>query len=410
MPNVTFKFVLNNKPKRSGLYTLLLRITMNRKIKYVSTGYDIPAKAWNDNPKKMEVRSSYDLAWVINQDCKKLKRKAELWVSKQEEQFTIDELQAHLQGKEQKALPHFVEWCEHILDLYYPLPSRVVARKHMKTTIEVLKDIQAKKGRAKLLFRHIDLKFVKEFENYLLSERKSRPNTIAGHLKRLKRFLIIAVEMEVIPYDKNPFLGMKIKKSRTSKPRLTMDEVKKLEELELPKGRTRDARNAWLLQFYLAGTRIGDMLALRFANIQDGRLSFEMQKTEEQMSVKLSPRALAIIEEYRTEETVPADYILPFLSKDIDYSDPVFWLEQKGSKTAQINASLKDVAKLAKLEKNLTTHMARHTFADVAHQKTKDLHSVSKLLRHGTTRQTEDYLGSFNDTSLDSVVDSVLDY
>lgn len=412
MHNVTYRLVLNNKPKRSGLYTLLLRITMNRKIKMVNTGYDIPQKAWNDSPKKQEVRSSHDKHDLINRKCKSLIAKAEKWVGEKEqkeEPFTLDELQAYLQGKEQKVYKKFVEWCEYALDLYYPLPSRIVARKHMKTTIAVLKDIQKPHGRD-LLFKDINLKFIKEFENYLLSERKSKPNTIAGHLKRLKRFIIIAVELDQLPYDKNPFLGMKIKKSRTTKPRLTIEEVQALEKLELPAGRMRDARNTWLLQFYCAGTRIGDMISLRFGNIEDGRLSFEMQKTEEQMSIKLSPRALAIIDEYRTEETTPDDYILPFLDKDVDYSDEVFWLEQKGSKTAQINENLKLVAERAKIEKNLTTHMARHTFADLARQKTGDLFGISKALRHSSTRETEAYLNSFDDRSVDGVVDSVLDY
>ena len=62
-------------------------------------------------------------------------------------------------------------------------------------------------------------------------------------------------------------------------------------------------------------------------------------------------------------------FIFPFLSDRYDYSDPMFLHNQIVAKTALVNKYLKDIAIKAKISKNITTHTARHSFADISTSK-----------------------------------------
>lgn len=92
---------------------------------------------------------------------------------------------------------------------------------------------------------------------------------------------------------------------------------------------------------------------------------------------------------------------------DTDYSERDFRRKQIQSKTTMINYQLKKVGELAEIDKTITTHMARHTFADMARQKSKDIYGVSKALRHSSTKITEQYLAGFDNQAVDDVMDSV---
>jgi integrase len=74
-----------------------------------------------------------------------------------------------------------------------------------------------------------------------------------------------------------------------------------------------------------------------------------------------------------------------------------------------INKYLKEVAKKAKITKKLTTHTARHSFADIARQKTDNIYNLSKTLGHSSLKVTEAYLSSFDQQAVDDTMDSMFD-
>jgi len=139
-------------------------------------------------------------------------------------------------------------------------------------------------------------------------------------------------------------------------------------------------------------------------NIKDGRLVYKMHKTRKAHSLKLKEKPLAILEKYKGRGE---SYIFPFFSDRYDYSDPLFLHNQIGAKTALINKYLKDIAKKAGISKNVTTHTARHSFADIARQKTDNLYNLSKTLGHSSIKVTEAYLASFDEKAVDDTLDSI---
>jgi integrase len=74
-----------------------------------------------------------------------------------------------------------------------------------------------------------------------------------------------------------------------------------------------------------------------------------------------------------------------------------------------INKYLKDIATKAEITKTITSHTARHTFADLARQKTDNIYNLSKTLGHSSLKVTEAYLASFDQQAVDDTMDSMFD-
>jgi integrase len=161
-----------------------------------------------------------------------------------------------------------------------------------------------------------------------------------------------------------------------------------------------------MFAFYNAGIRISDILLMKWDNIQGGRLVYTMYKTDKLHSVNLKEKPLAILDSYRQKGDT---FIFPFLSDRYDYSDPMFLHNQIVSKTALVNKYLKQIAIKAKISKNITTHTARHSFADLARQKTDNIYNLSKTLGHSSIKVTEAYLASFDQQAVDDTMDSMFD-
>ncbi len=75
-----------------------------------------------------------------------------------------------------------------------------------------------------------------------------------------------------------------------------------------------------------------------------------------------------------------------------------------------MNKYLKKIAALAEIEKPLTTHIARHSFSDIARKKKASIYDISKLLGHSSIKVTEIYLASLDLDSQDETLKSIMDY
>ena len=85
----------------------------------------------------------------------------------------------------------------------------------------------------------------------------------------------------------------------------------------------------------------------------------------------------------------------------------MFLHNQISSKTALINKYLKQIAFKVEITKNTTTHTARHSFADIARQKTDNIYNLSKTLGHSSIKITEVYLASSDDAAVDDTLGSI---
>ncbi|MFH0757262.1 MAG: site-specific integrase [Bacteroidota bacterium] len=399
----SYNVELNNKPiKGSNEHTLLLRITVDRKHVRIKLDYAVLKNQFNPNPQQAKyIRQSHPKHKTINGylDDK-------IQADKDAAKNLIDEgKQVTSFGIKQKMInPGSKSFSEFTKVRIVEMDENNEVANAMRYQV-LLNKVDKYRNGSDLLFSEIDHSFLRGFQAYLKKLGNSE-NTIHANFRIIRAIVYKAIELGIVKQAHNPFFSFKLKEGEVNRTRLTIEEIKKIEELNLSKVKLIwHVRNAFLFSFYNAGIRASDLLRLKWINIIDGRLVFQMQKTKHGHSVKLKEKPLSILSMY--DRTDPDSFIFPFLSNDVDYSDPHFMHKQISAKTALLNKYLKSIAAKAGIEKKISTHTARHSFADIARQKTNNLYNLSKTLGHSSIKITEAYLASFDEKAVDDTMDEV---
>jgi integrase/recombinase XerD len=390
----TVKAVLKEEPRKDGTHLVMVRIIQDRKKVRVSTGVYISPAHWNpkgsldkcDWVRKDPMRETYNAA------IEGLIKEA-ISLALEHRHATAAQLKTMLQGREEK----------HDFLSFFLLELERIKKESTPRTHEKYSNIyeRVKEYAGVLPFDRITVDWLKKYEAHLLTVNKR--NTVSKHLAFFKTILRRAVAEGLLGFADNPFHSFKLKTEKPSKARLTEEELKAIIDLELPEGkRIAHARTAFLLQFFLAGMRIGDLLQMRWEMVEGDRIQYRSQKTNTHLSVKLVPAALKLIEPYKKEK----GFVLPFLPEGLT---PEAQQKKVESMTALINRMLVEIAKKAKIEKKVTTHVARHSFASLAWANSRDIKAVSQALGHTSTKMTENYLRELTGTEQDSLLDTAFE-
>jgi integrase len=182
-----------------------------------------------------------------------------------------------------------------------------------------------------------------------------------------------------------------------------------IEQLDLTVGSKEwHTRNVWLLSFYLAGIRVADVLETKWEDIQDGRLRYRMNKNQKVVSLKIPDKVLVILSYYEPYRALNSGYVFPEL-KDVNEKDSKAVLAAIRNANKTLNKYLKRIAKLAKINKNITMHISRHTFGNISGDKIS-VQMLQKLYRHSSITTTVNYLANFISKDIDDALDAVIDF
>lgn len=399
----SYNIELNSKPKKgSNEHTLLLRITVNRKHTRLKLDHAIQPKHFNQNPNQNKyVRSSHPRHTIINRDIDdKIQEAKEVAkdLEKEKKLLTAESIKQRMNRADYSSIIEFANSVIKTMEKNNQFGSV----KKYKTLVSRLLEFSKSND---LLFIEITLSFLEEFNAYLRSLGNSE-TTSSKYLETLRTIYRKASVTGLTDQLPNPFFNFKIRRGPVTRARLNEDEIKAIVELELPKDSLIwHVKNAFLFSFYNAGIRASDLITMQWKNVADGRLTYKMQKTQKVHSVKLLDKPKRILDYYDSDN--PEHYIFPFFKNDIDYSDPLFLHNQISAKTALLNKYLKQIAEKAGIHKNISTHTARHSFADIARKKTDNLYNLSKTLGHSSLKITEVYLASFDEDAIDDTLDNV---
>ena len=121
-----------------------------------------------------------------------------------------------------------------------------------------------------------------------------------------------------------------------------------------------------------------------------------MKKNSKVVKIELTDNALDILKEVKKRlQQQNAHFIFNDLDKRI-LEDKKSMYNSISSGNALTNKRLKEVAKLAKISKNISFHIARHSFASIVYSKTTDIEQMQRLLKHSSIRETQGYIASLN--------------
>ena len=228
-----------------------------------------------------------------------------------------------------------------------------------------------------VLIADVDHKFITGFEYYLKTTGKCQHNSAIKYVKSFKKIIRIALANDYI--RKDPFLNYKVKIKPVTRICLTQTEIDALVQKDIYVKRLEVVRDLFIFQCY-TGLAYKDMESLSKENIQIGIdggnwIIKKRTKTGNECRIPILPIAQEILAKYEND---PCNQIKNTLL-------PV-------SSNQKMNAYLKEIADLCSINKNLTTHLARHTFATtVTLSNGMSIETVSKLLGHSDLHTTQAY-------------------
>lgn len=250
--------------------------------------------------------------------------------------------------------------------------------KKYKTAYKHVKNFLAYKFKRKdIPIERLNHSFITNFEFYLKSVKNCNHNSTIKYIKNFKKIVIIALSNGWI--DKDPFINYKVHMKTVEREFLSKEEIQMMLYKKLHAPRLELVRDVFIFCCY-TGLSYSDVKKLTKNNLVkgiDGEMWIKTNrvKTNTPSNIPLLPTALMILDNYKDHiEVVNRDVLLPVLSN------------QKS------NAYLKEIADLCGITKNLTTHLARHTFATtITLSNGVPIESVSKMLGHKSLRTTQHY-------------------
>lgn len=223
----------------------------------------------------------------------------------------------------------------------------------------------------------LNYSFIADFEYYFKVDVKLSHNTATKYLRNFKKIVILALKNEWILRD--PFMRFKMSLNEVVKEYLTKEELEAITEKELEIDRLDQIRDVFIFCCY-TGLAYADVQRLTHEDISiglDGEywVFIQRKKTGVESNIPLLPAAARLIEKYKDHPVAISNgRVLPVLSNQ------------------KINSYLKEIGDLCGINKNITFHMARHTFATtITLSNGVSMESVSQMLGHKNIRTTQIY-------------------
>lgn len=380
----TFKtlFILRKPQNSSTLSHIYLRVTINGIQKEISTGLKCPKNKWNQNSGRIDSKKEEFQAINIELDLIQQKVfEAKVNIVASEKELTtvsiIDAVLGRNKAKEITLISVFQEHNDRFAELVGIEVSHTTWVRYKTTMEHVSNFIQLKYGESDIPVKDINFEFVEGFDHYLKTIKACNINTTGRYMTNFKKIVTLCLKRGYIIRD--PFYGFKIKKIEPKRNVLTKEEINQLAEKQFSVERLEHVRDVFLFCCY-TGLAYIDIKQLKKIDIRagiDGEdwIITSRQKTDVDTRVPLLPIAKELIAKYLNNPICKVlGTVLPVPSNQ------------------KMNAYLKEVADICGINKLLTTHLARHTFATtITLSNGVPIETVSKLLGHKNLKTTQHY-------------------
>ncbi len=391
LKKIQYSLVFNRKGKlnANGEGLVQIRAYQNGKSRYFKTGIYLNPKHWDERNKK--VRYNHPNQLVYNKRIRDMQEEMETFeiaMINRYGWFPVDRLHEYQHSNQHTAPKSFTEFFTQELADH---PMKPHSHKMYVQTLNKLNDF-----RRTVYFEDICYSFISDFDRYLFKQGLSI-NTVKKHHHRLKTFIRQAIKKGYLPADMNPYLSFKPKSAVPDRVYLTWEELTRIEEVQIPKDKNHleYSRDIFLMACY-TGLRYSDVTRISRAHLVETtkgfRLEMKIKKTEKPAVLPLH----TLFPNAPGKPTRPEKIALKYLNQMPDSapfdSVPLFDLSLQ-----YLNRALKEIARLARIRKKVTTHVARRTFATILATKVESP-VLQKLLQHSSPDMTMIYIQLSNDT------------
>jgi integrase/recombinase XerD len=385
------------RPKKNGKCSVKIRITFNRKRKYFSTGIDLEPlefeQVMNGKRRTTEQKETFlKLNHLYNKAETIIKNLPVFTFGSFEERF-FD--QRNTQNSVSFAFDKYIQQLKSENRI-----GTAVSYECAKNSINDFKK--------DLTFAEVTPSLLKKYENRMLQNDKSI-STVGIYLRSLRAIYNLQnIDRSLYPFGegKNKY---SIPTSRNIKKALTVEEIAKIYHYETPTGKTVDmAKDYWLFLYLCNGMNVKDFCLLKWGNIDEDMLTYTRAKTKRSrkeskaISVALKPETWEIIKKWGQPSISKQAFIFPHLKHGMTAEKERATYQQL---TKTINNYMKGICKELKINKDVTTYFARHSFATVLKRSGAKIEMISELLGHSSVDVTESYLDSFEKDQIQKETD-----
>ena len=377
------RFFVKNHLIKDSEVPIYVRVTVDGTRVDISLKRKINVYYWN--PVLGSAKGSKESSKSLNHYLKELEaRIIQIYQEFQLKKVTItaDAIKHELLGAQTKE--HTVSMLfEYHNEKYRNVLAWGTLKNYFTTQKYVMAFSKAQYGIEDYFLQDINYRFLNEFELYLVNyepQDHHKPlgnNGIMKHLERFRKVINLALRMEWMVKD--PFAKFSFRYQKVERTCLNPTELSRIDEKRFDIERLQYIRDLFVFSCY-TGLSYIDTMNLMHDDIvlgMDGEywISISRQKSQQKSKIPLLPQALDIIRLYQDRERpYSKGKIFPLISNQ------------------KVNAYLKEIAIICKVKKNLTFHLARHTFATtVTLLNGVPIETVSKMLGHASIKTTQIY-------------------
>lgn len=369
MDKIIYSLVFNRKKtlNKKGMALVQVEAYLKRKKKYFSTKVYLSADQWDYKKRMVKNHPNADAINRMLYEYMAEIEKKELGLWQKGKAISLDSLKTSLSTKESN--DSFIAFFrEEVMNS----SLKESTKKNHLSTLELLREYKRD-----VTFGDVTFEFISSFDHYL-QQKGYHINTIAKHMKHLKRHINVAINKEYMDIQKYAFRKYKIKSVENSHTHLSPEELRKIEGLALINRfeRLQKTKDAFLFCCY-AGLRYSDFINLSLDNIiymhQETWLIYKSVKTGTEVRLPLyllfEGKGIEILNQYKKN-----------LSGFFKLRD-----------NSNVNKELLIIAKLAGVNKRISFHTARHTNATLLIYSGVNITTVQKLLGHKSVKTTQVY-------------------
>ena len=378
---------------------LMIRVCKDRKMKYQSLGISILPKYWDFKANKPTSKCP-NKEYIERLIAEKVKVYTDKVIEfkSQEKEFTATSLMEKVnkpvkRKTVQEVFNQYIQELESANRLRYADMYKCT----MHSLIKFNKHLD-------IPFSDMDTIWLKRYEVWLQSQGLAI-NTLGTRFRHLRVIYNFAIEEKIVKSEYYPFNSFKVSKlsQTTAKRSIQKDEILSVLNYQGQTPLECLAIDLFTFSYLAAGINFGDIARLTKDNILENRLIYIRKKTQKQIKVSLQEQAIKLIRKYSIPDN---PYLFPILSNFHKTE------QQKVNRIhkiiAKVNKSLKEIGERLNIPINLTTYVARHSFATVLKRSGVNTSLICEALGHSSERVTQIYLDSFGNDQMEDAMKNLL--
>jgi integrase/recombinase XerD len=425
--SVSIAVVLDTRrQKKTQKYPLKLRVTVDRKVEYYPTIFDLS----EEDHKKLSAPRISDELQQVRKQLQTIEREAGKFIQDSEpfsfEEFEKDFIKGNkffrqrlvkkepfvVTGYEFDIRPYekrfsllqevhpdkdyisvtFLSYIRRLLE-----EGRIGSALNYQDTYNSLK-----KFRGNVRFVDITVSYLNQYEQWMVNVRKRSKTTVGIKLRALRAVFNEAIENGIIKREKCYPFGRRryqLPMSRNVKKALDLSEVQKIYEYVPADADEKKAKDFWLFCYFANGMNPKDFAHLRYRNIDGEYLNFIRAKTErtgrgdpKTITAYINEDMRRIIKTYGNKDKRADSFIFSIIEEG---DDPMRRYNLVKELVLFINAGMKKVARQLGITKKVTNIVSRHTFSTILKRSGVSTEFIQESLGHTDKKTTENYLDSF---------------